>query len=112
MATQLTRTASGRAPGERAGAVASLFGRVVASLARRADVSVELALGDGRAWSRRVGRGGARVRCLAGSVLLTREGDPVDRVLVAGESFASERRGRLAALALAPARFVIAGDLR
>ncbi len=68
---------------------------------------VELELADGVAWSRRAGRGGATVRCLDGSVWLTREGDPEDRVLETGQAFRSERRGRIAVLALGSARVVV-----
>jgi hypothetical protein len=64
------------------------------------------------AWSGRVGRGGATVRCAAGSVWLTREGDSEDRVLEAGQAFRSERPGRIAVLALGAARVEVSGDLR
>jgi hypothetical protein len=73
---------------------------------------VDLALRDSAAWSCRVGRGGATVRCEAGSVWLTREGDAEDRVLGHGEAFRSERHGRIAVLALGAARVVVSGDLR
>ncbi len=73
---------------------------------------VELELADSVAWSRRVGLGGATVHCAAGSVWLTREGDPEDRVLEAGQVFRSEKLGRIAVLALGAARLVVEGDLK
>jgi hypothetical protein len=76
---------------------------------RAANVALELA--DSCAWSGRVGRGGATVRCAAGSVWVTREGDPEDRVLGAGQSFRSDVRGRIALLALGGARVVVCGDV-
>jgi hypothetical protein len=71
---------------------------------------LELALPKARAWSARVGRGGAAFLCIAGPVWLTREGDPEDRVLEGGSTFRSERRGRVALLALGPARVAVVGD--
>jgi hypothetical protein len=73
--------------------------------------TVQLALSDQGAWSARVGPGGAVVRCLAGAVWLTREGDVEDRILEVGASFASDRRGRVALLALGPARVEVTGDV-
>jgi hypothetical protein len=78
---------------------------------RRAE-RAELALPDCAAWSSRIGRGGATVLCAAGTVWLTREGDPEDRVLEAGQTFRSEDAGRLAVVALGPAYVVVSGDLR
>lgn len=75
------------------------------------EVTVAVALADGRAWSRRIGAGGVMVRCVAGSALLTREGDPLDRVLVGGDAFRSERQGRLALMALGAAEVTLTGDL-
>lgn len=76
------------------------------------EVAVSVGLSDGRAWSRRIGAGGATVRCVAGSALLTREGDPEDHVLVGGDAFRSERPGRLALMALDAANVTVTGDLR
>jgi hypothetical protein len=84
-------------------------GRLVRPVARAAPAELELP--DSVAWSARVRRGGATVRCAAGSVWLTREGDPEDRVLEAGQVFRSEKPGRIAVLALGPARLVVCGDL-
>jgi hypothetical protein len=72
---------------------------------------LELELADFVAWSCRVGPRGATVHCTEGSVWLTREGDPEDRVLEAGQVFRSEKRGRMAVAALGPARVVVTGDL-
>lgn len=83
--------------------------RRLVGLTRPAEVEVKLP--DSVAWSGRVRRGGATVRCAAGSVWLTREGDPEDRVLEAGQSFRSEIPGRIAVLALGPACIVVSGDL-
>ncbi len=84
--------------------------RLVRRAARAARVKLELELPDSVAWSGRVRRGGATVRCAVGSVWLTREGDPEDRVLEAGQVFRSEKPGRIALLALGPARVVVSGD--
>lgn len=86
--------------------------RGLAPWRRRGTVTAAVTLPDGRAWSCRVGPGGATVRCAAGAVLLTREGDPEDRILAAGDSFRSDRPGRLALLALSPADLAISGELR
>lgn len=75
-------------------------------------IAVALALSDGRAWSRRIGAGGVTVRCVAGCAVLTREGDPSDHVLVGGDAFRSEDRGRLALMALSAAEVTVTGDLR
>jgi ferric-dicitrate binding protein FerR (iron transport regulator) len=73
----------------------------------RTAAAIQLDLVDGAAWSVRAGRGGALVRCQAGSVWLTREGDPQDRVLGPGQPFRSAGPGRLALLALGPARVAV-----
>lgn len=78
---------------------------------RRRSREVAVALADGRAWSCRVGVGGVSVRCRAGSALLTREGDPLDHVLVGGDTLRSERPGRLALMGLGAAELTVAGDL-
>jgi hypothetical protein len=79
---------------------------------RSREVALGVALSDGGAWSRRIGAGGVTVRCVAGSALLTREGDPDDHVLVGGDAFRSERPGRLALMALDAADVTVTGDLR
>jgi hypothetical protein len=92
--------------------LASLHGAAARLLRRAPRASlVALDLADSRAWSGRVGRGGATVRCAAGAVWVTREGDPEDRVLEPGQSFRSETPGRIALLALGRARVVVSGDL-
>ena len=47
------------------------------------------------------------VRCLAGVVLATYEGDPLDHILREGESFRVEGPGRLALSGLVPARTLL-----
>lgn len=44
------------------------------------------------------------VTCLAGELLVTLEGDPVDHVLAPGEAFTAIGRGRLVVAALRPSR--------
>lgn len=80
--------------------------------ARTGRREVAVALADGAAWSRRIGAGGVTVRCVAGSALLTREGDLLDHVLVGGDAFRSERPGRLALMAFGAAALTVTGDLR
>jgi hypothetical protein len=63
-----------------------------------------VSLGEDATWSAQVARPGVEIRCLSGSVWLTREGDPEDHVLTSGASLVSGRAGRLALLALEPAR--------
>jgi hypothetical protein len=113
MGGAFVRSAGGlAAPSQRASrAVAAVVHgtRRLAWRARAAEVEVQLP--DSAAWSGRVRRGGATVRCAAGSVWLTREGDLEDRVLEAGQAFRSETPGRIAVLALGPARIVVSGDL-
>jgi hypothetical protein len=55
------------------------------------------------AWSTEVTRTGVEVRVLAGTVWVTRESDFEDHVLVAPAVFTTDRRGRLATVALTPA---------
>jgi len=61
-----------------------------------------------QAWSAVVGRAGILVRVGSGQVWITREGDPEDHILGEGQALESGRRGRLAVLALSPARLEIA----
>lgn len=112
MANTLTRTVSDRDATPAPVAVAALLRRIARSLGFLPEVSLDVQLEEGRAWSRRIGGGGARLRCVAGSALLTREGDPLDHVLTAGDCFKSELPGRVALLALEPTKVVIAGHLR
>ncbi len=65
---------------------------------------VDVTLGRDGTWSARVAGFGVEVQCLSGTVWLTREGDPDDHVLSSGETFVSGRSGRLALMALEPAR--------
>ena len=67
-----------------------------------------LELSEAQAWSAVVGRAGLVVRVRSGSIWLTREGDPEDHLLGVGQVLESGRRGRLAVLALTPARLEIA----
>lgn len=73
-------------------------------LGLRRDERRELILARDGAWSLVVGRRGAAVRCTAGLLLVTSEGDPEDHVLAAGEALAVRRPGRLAVWALQPSR--------
>lgn len=43
------------------------------------------------------------VACVAGSLLVTLEGDPEDHVLAPGEALTARRRGRVVVAALGPA---------
>jgi hypothetical protein len=63
---------------------------------------IRIALEEDQACSMLLRIAGARVHCLSGAVWVTREGDPVDHVLEAGEAFVSEGVGRLAIMALRP----------
>jgi hypothetical protein len=105
IARDLHRAAGAGLPPRVQDAVLRAAARWLRRGARTARVHLDLA--DGAAWSVRAGRGGALVRCAAGSVWLTREGDPEDRVLGPGQELRSDRRGRIAALALGPARVVV-----
>jgi len=49
------------------------------------------------------------VRCCAGSLLVTQEGDPEDHVLFAGEVFNAARRGLVVAWALSDAEVSVHG---
>ncbi len=54
-----------------------------------------------------MGHAGMRVEVLSGEVWVTREGDPLDHVLGAGEVMESRKRGKLVVLALSPARLAV-----
>ena len=73
--------------------------------ARREPVALELE--ENGTWSFPVCAAGVEVLCLSGTVWLTREGDPEDRFLSAGEAFASRMEGRLALMAFTPARLLV-----
>ncbi|GEJ58712.1 DUF2917 domain-containing protein [Anaeromyxobacter diazotrophicus] len=62
-----------------------------------------VALDTSRSWSA-VSRGSPRVEVLDGTVLVTVEGDPADRVLTAGDVFAGPPRRRVAATGLSRSR--------
>jgi hypothetical protein len=64
---------------------------------------MKLALRNSQAWSTPVGHEGFEIHLTAGTVLVTREGDPEDHVLVAPGDFTSHAPGRLAIWALTPA---------
>jgi hypothetical protein len=109
MAGPIVRELHGLAPARQLAAVA--WAVADAFRPRASEGPLEIALPLGRAWSVDVRRGGAELRCLAGSVWLTCEGDLEDRVLEAGAIFRTERPGRVAVLALAPASVVVHGDV-
>jgi hypothetical protein len=64
---------------------------------------MKLELSNSQAWSVPVGPEGLEIHVTAGTVLVTREGDPEDHVLVAPGAFSSDAHGRLAVWALTPA---------
>ena len=67
--------------------------------------TVELA--DNQAWSAVASRKGLSIRCDTGSVSITVEGDFEDHVLAAPGRYTLDGRGRVAALALEPARITV-----
>jgi len=75
--------------------------------------AIDLALEQDETWSCRTsGRARApqvEVRCLSGTVWVTLEGDIEDHVLSEGDTFVAARPGRLAMMALRPARLRVAG---
>jgi len=71
----------------------------------------EFDLKAGRAWSA-AGRRGVAIACERGAVWITVEGDPEDHVVVAPGSFKSDGKGRVAALALEPARLAVSPAAR
>ncbi len=76
-------------------------------LGRRAAVRprpFEIILEENETRNFEVGGLGVEVVCLSGEVWVTVEGDPQDHVLAAGATFSTGRRGRLAMMALRPAR--------
>jgi hypothetical protein len=71
--------------------------------------ALDLGLERDETWSGEVRAPWVEVRCLQGTVWVTVEGDVEDRVLAAGESFVRARPGRVAMMALAPARVRVRG---
>ncbi len=95
---------SGTAGATARGALAAALERVRGWWARRARPATERfweAAVDGTA-AFRPGSMGLALTCRAGTFLVTQEGDPVDHVLEAGDSFRTTSRGRVAAWALRP----------
>lgn len=66
-----------------------------------------LELSESQTWSAEVGRDGIQLRVRSGEVWITRQGDVLDHVVPAHETFDSKRKGRLVVLALTPARVEI-----
>jgi hypothetical protein len=65
--------------------------------------ATDVTLGDWETRSFDLRRGSAVVvACVAGSVLVTLEGDPVDHVLSAGDALTARRRGRVVVAGLGP----------
>lgn len=60
-----------------------------------------LTLAEGEAWSTQSPRAGLVLRCDAGRLWVTVEGDPDDHILLAPDTFTVPTRGRVAVLALA-----------
>lgn len=60
-----------------------------------------LMLTEGEAWSTQSPRAGLALRCEAGKLWVTVEGDPDDHILLAPDTFTVPTRGRVAVLALA-----------
>jgi hypothetical protein len=52
-------------------------------------------------------RVGARIRCVAGSLWITQDGDPKDHILAQGEIFCADRRGLLLAYAFERSRLTL-----
>ncbi len=71
--------------------------------------SIDLALDADETWSGNVRAPWVEIRCRSGVVWVTLEGDLEDRVLSAGQSFVIARRGRVAMMALEPARVRVTG---
>jgi hypothetical protein len=88
--------------------IPNLLPRSLLSLPTRAarePLVVELAADA--TWSAPATPGGLSIRCERGSVWITVENDPEDHVLAAPGTFSVQARGRVAAMALEPARIVI-----
>lgn len=76
----------------------------------RAGRSSQIDLVKGALWTRRLRGGSLRLSCTAGSVWITREGDPSDVVLKAGASYGGIGRGLLVVEALEPAQIAVAAS--
>ncbi|WP_437950379.1 drug/metabolite exporter YedA [Sorangium sp. So ce296] len=75
--------------------------------------SSRIELGKGGLWTHRLRGGPLLLSCTAGSVWITREGEPNDVVLQAGASYGGEGRGLLVVEALEPAQIAVAaGEAR
>ncbi|WP_437314046.1 drug/metabolite exporter YedA [Sorangium sp. So ce385] len=75
--------------------------------------SSRIELGKGGLWTHRLRGGPLLLSCTAGSVWITREGEPNDVVLEAGASYGGEGRGLLVVEALEPAQIAVAaGEAR
>ncbi|AUX45535.1 uncharacterized protein SOCE26_070290 [Sorangium cellulosum] len=72
--------------------------------------SARIELGKGALWTHRLRGGPLLLNCTAGSVWVTREGDPDDVVLKAGSSYGGAGRGLLVVEALEPAQIAVAAD--
>ncbi|WP_437670830.1 drug/metabolite exporter YedA [Sorangium sp. So ce131] len=70
--------------------------------------SARIELGKGGLWTHRLQGGPLLLSCTAGSVWVTREGDPDDVVLEAGSSYGGAGRGLLVVEALEPAQIAVA----
>lgn len=66
--------------------------------------TLEIVLEENETWSFEVGGPRVEIVCLSGEVWVTLEGDPEDHVLAAGATLSTGRKGRLAMMALRPAR--------
>ena len=71
---------------------------------------IDLTLDADETWSGAVRAPWVEIRCRAGVVWVTVEGDREDRVLSAGDSFVVARPGRVAMMALEPARVRVTGS--
>jgi len=58
----------------------------------------KIVLEEQETWSSKVGRHGLEVVYISGQVWITVEGDPIDYMLVAGDTFSTASRGRLVAI--------------
>jgi hypothetical protein len=66
-----------------------------------------LELAQSQTWSAEVGRARIAVRVRSGEVWITRQGDPEDHILGAAHTLEVDGKGRVAVLALTPARLEI-----
>jgi hypothetical protein len=66
-----------------------------------------LELAQSQTWSAEVGRSRIAVRVRVGEVWITRQGDPEDHILGAAHTLEVDGKGRVAVMALTPARLEI-----